>query len=44
MSNYCNFFYHISTTLPKERDPLDMKAEPSKECRLWRFLVATACI
>ncbi|MDY6443433.1 MAG: hypothetical protein SPK76_00200 [Bacteroidales bacterium] len=30
--------------IPKESDPLVLKAEPSIECRLVRFLVPTACI
>ena len=34
----------LKTLCPIESDPLVLRAEPSIECRLERFLVLTACI
>ena len=38
------FSYERDPLCPIESDPLVLKAEPSIECRLVRFLVPTACI
>lgn len=39
-----DFRFQLLLEIPKESDPLVLKADPPKECRLVRFLVPTARI